>query len=146
MTRFPTTLLTATVLAGSLLAAAAPAAIAETVSLDRPLAGATLHARGVDVSIYFSEAAGGTYEVVATYVGRDDGDAPHRLVMALSDGDSVRFGLPGRPGVLYAFARSGDVVTVFDTRSPGTRAAATTEAADPGAAAYGAHGATVHGG
>jgi hypothetical protein len=35
-----------------------------------------------------------------------------RIVMALGDGDDVAFAMPGYPGALYRFARSGEVVTI----------------------------------
>ncbi|WP_420325720.1 hypothetical protein [Mameliella sp.] len=86
------------------------AALAGTVTLDAPAAGATLHEAGVNMSLYWTEAEGG-YELVATYV-TDDTAAPARLVMLLQDGDNVTFGLPDAPDTAFKFIRTGDVVVV----------------------------------
>jgi hypothetical protein len=95
-------------------AALGPAAKAGTINLSAPLAGASLHSDGIAMSVYFIEASGGAFEVVVTYIGDTADDRPARTVMALSDGDHVQFGLPGRAGTLYSFARNGGVVTVSD--------------------------------
>ncbi len=93
---------------------AAPAAMADIVTLETPVAGATLHSDDVDMSVYYTENADQAFEVVAFYTDSDAPQQPARLVMALSDGDSVRFGLPGYTGTLYEFSRNGDRVTVSD--------------------------------
>jgi hypothetical protein len=102
---FAATLFTSTV--------SAPAASAGSVTLNAPYAGATLGSEEIAMSVYFTEAAGGAFEVVATYLGAAE-DEPQRIIMALSDGDNLRFGLPGHAGTLYQFARNGDAVTVSD--------------------------------
>jgi hypothetical protein len=103
---------------------AAPDTRADSIRLDRPMAGASLHAGGVDMTVYYV-AHDDHFEVVATYVQQDGPYDPARLRMGLSDGDDVSFGLPGLPGVLYRFARDGRSVTV-DAASSGRAAAATT--------------------
>ena len=104
-----------TAFAATLFASAisAPAAATETITLDAPLAGASLSSEEIDMSVYFTEAEGGAFEVVVTYLDAGQ-DQPQRIVMALSDGDNLRFGLPGHAGTLYQFARNGDAVTVSD--------------------------------
>jgi hypothetical protein len=91
----------------------APAASADSVILDAPYAGATLGSEEIAISVYFTEAADGAFEVVATYLGAAQ-DEPQRIVMVLSDGDNLLFGLPGHAGTLYQFARNGDAITVSD--------------------------------
>lgn len=99
--------------ATALIAALAPAfAAAESITLEMPMQGAALHAEGVDMSVYYLTLGDGAYEVVATYATRGNPAEPHRLVMALKDGDATRFGLPGQRGTLYAFERQGTEVTV----------------------------------
>ena len=95
-------------------AIASTAASAGSATLSSPMVGITLQSRDVDMSLYFIEIAGGRYEVVATYVGDTTPNDPGRLVMSLADGDSASFGLPGHPGVLYGFSRTGSSVTVSD--------------------------------
>ncbi|MHA6645745.1 hypothetical protein [Mesorhizobium sp. A623] len=95
-------------------AIASTAASAGSITLSAPMAGITLQSRDVDMSLYFIETAGGRYEVVATYVDDTTPNDPGRLVMSLADGDSTSFGLPGHPGVLYGFSRTGSSVTVSD--------------------------------
>jgi len=99
--------------AATLFASAAPAAPASSVTLNAPYAGATLGSEEIAMSVYFTETAGDAFEVVATYLGAAQ-DQPQRIVMALSDGDDVRFGLPDHAGKLYKFARNGDAVTVSE--------------------------------
>lgn len=96
-----------------------PAAIAGTVALDTPGAGATLHSGEVAMSMYYTNAPDGGLEVVVTYAGNADVGHPSRIIMKLSDGDSVTFGLPGESGTLYEFTRSGDIVTVSDVAGAG---------------------------
>lgn len=94
-------------------AISAPAAASEILTLNAPLAGASLNSEEIAMSVYFTETVGGAFEVVVTYLDAGQ-DQPQRIVMALSDGDNLRFGLPGYAGTLYQFARSGDSVTVSD--------------------------------
>ena len=95
------------------LAAVAPGqAPAETIVLDRPIAGAALHSGGVDLVVYYVDR-GDHFEVVGTYLARDPGAAPARLRMALADGDGARFGLPGMATkTFYDFSRRGSTVRV----------------------------------
>lgn len=88
----------------------APAHAAE-VELSREIQGASIHENGVDMVVYYTRA-GALLEVVATYV--EDGDArnPSRLRMGMADGDKVKFALPGREGLNYAFSRNGASVRV----------------------------------
>ena len=86
----------------------------KTVTLDAPLGGATLNSGEIVMSVYFTENEDGAFEVVATYLDAVQ-DQPRRIVMALSDGDTLKFGLPGHAGKLYQFARNGGAVTVSET-------------------------------
>ena len=104
--------------AAALAATLAPATLvpgaagADSITLDAPMTGDSLQSTGVDMSVYYIALEGSAYEVVATYVGRDGKADPQRLIMALRDGDTVRFGLPGRMETRFAFARDGAEVTV----------------------------------
>lgn len=91
----------------------AQTAPANSVTLDTPYAGVTLGSEEIPMSVYFTRTAGNAFEVVATYLDAAE-DQPQRIVLALSDGDNVRFGLPGHVGKLYEFARNGEAVTVSE--------------------------------
>jgi hypothetical protein len=95
------------------IAATAPlaAAAAESVRLEAPSQAASLHEGAVDMVMFYLPR-GDHFEVVATYVDRDAASEPTRVRMGLTDGDSVAFGLPGQPDVLYRFTRRGSVVEV----------------------------------
>ena len=121
MTVFSKKFAASAVLAALPVFAALPttAALADQIKLDKPATGATLHGKDVDMSVYFTENETGDYVLVATYLGKTSRDEPARLVMVLSDGEKVQFGLPGKRGSLYVIARDGDRVTVTDL--PATR-------------------------
>lgn len=85
---------------------------ADRITLDAPTSGATLRQGGVAMSVYFMALDDGAYEIVAIYAAEAEPGSRHRLTMALNDGDSVSFALPGHPGALYRFERRGDMVTV----------------------------------
>lgn len=89
-------------------------ALADTINLPAPLAGATLRSGEIAMSAYFVPAAEGAFDVVVTYADGATSYLPRRMVMTLRDGDRARFGLPGHPGTLYAFARDGGRVTISD--------------------------------
>ncbi len=94
-------------------------ALAEEVTVAEPLAAASLHEGPVDLVAYYVAAPDGLIEVVATAAYAEPrGAAPVRVTMALADGDSVSFGLPGMPGTAYGFARSGDALTVRNAALP----------------------------
>ncbi len=86
-------------------------ASAEEVGANQPLAAASLHEGPLDMVAYFVEGAGDAYEVTATFAPRAAYAEPMRVVMALRDGDSTRFALPGFRGTNYEIAREGDKVT-----------------------------------
>jgi phage tail sheath gpL-like len=107
--------LSAAALAAAIFAAALPATAAmnhASITLAAPMAGATLDAGTVDMSVYYTATADKTFEVVATYVSDAAPEKPLQLSMALADGDNVHFGLPGHPETLFSFARHGNAVTV----------------------------------
>lgn len=105
----------AAALSAALLANMATASTAaEGVTLNAPLSGATMHSNDVALSVYYIRTSADAFEVVVTYVGDAEANQPRRIVMALSDGDHVSFGLPAHPGTLYGFARSGNAVTISD--------------------------------
>ena len=92
----------------------ASTAMAADVRLDKPATGATLHGKEIDMSVYYTEDDTGAFIVVATYIGKSREDEPGRLVMALSDGEKIQFGIPGERGSIYMFARDGNRITVTD--------------------------------
>lgn len=99
--------LSATMLAAAFLAAPA---LADDVSLGRPIKGAVLHEGRLDVAVHYVPVAGDLLEVTATFAPKGGGEA-RRVVMALADGDSVAFAMPGYQDGLYAFSRAGATVT-----------------------------------
>ncbi|MHA6347271.1 hypothetical protein [Roseivivax sp. CAU 1761] len=101
-------------LALAALATAAAPALAGEIRLDAPRAGATLHDTGTAMTVYYDTTETG-YEVVATYADAFRG--PARLSLELADGDAVSFGLPGKQGTLYHFARDGEAVVVRAART-----------------------------
>ena len=92
----------------------ASTAMANEIRLDKPATGATLHGREIDMSVYYTEDNTGAFVVVATYLGKSGHDEPGRLVMALSDGEKVQFGIPGERGSIYMFVREGNRISVID--------------------------------
>lgn len=88
-------------------------ALADAIALDGPMKGASLHEAGVDMNVYYTEIMNGAFEVVATYAARETPAETGRLVMALNEGDAVRFGLPGHKNALYSFERKGEIVVVM---------------------------------
>jgi hypothetical protein len=100
-------------LSASLLAAAflATPALAEDVTVGRPIEGAVLHQGRLDMVVYYVPVNGDLLEVTATFAPQGGGKA-QRVVMALADGDSVAFAMPGYQDTLYAFSRAGAAVTV----------------------------------
>ena len=85
--------------------------LAGEILLEKPMAGATLHQAGIDMSVYWTEQDKG-YEVVATFVPELSDVPPARMVMLLADGDDVTFGLPGTLSHSYTFARTDQGVSV----------------------------------
>jgi hypothetical protein len=86
-------------------------ALAEDVTVGRPIQAGSLHAGRLDMVVYYVPVDGGLLEVTATSAPKGGGD-PLRVVMGLADGDSVAFSVPGYQDSLYAFSRSGEEVTV----------------------------------
>jgi hypothetical protein len=88
---------------------------AETITLEKPIACASLHTGGVDLAVYYVDR-GDHFEVVGTYAPHDLTAEPARFRMALHDGDGAGFGLPGMAtAVLYKFSRTGSAVEVEAT-------------------------------
>ena len=85
-------------------------AFADTIILEKPMQGASLHEGAIDMVVYYLDHED-HYEVVATYLAKTDGE-PQRLRMGLKDGDSANFRLPGQRHVAYAFSRENDAVHV----------------------------------
>lgn len=105
MNRIKTTALAAAaILVGSF-------AQAGEIELTKPIAAASLHEPGVDMVVYYTEAANG-YDVVATYIETQEPAQPYRMIMTLNDGDNVTFHLPGYKDTNYTFVRSGETVRV----------------------------------
>lgn len=97
-------------LAAALFLGAGTAA-ADQITLTKAMQAASLHEGGVDMVVYYLEEAD-HFQVVATYAPKREPFEPARMRMGLTDGDSVRFGVPGEPQVIYSFARAGDAITV----------------------------------
>jgi hypothetical protein len=100
-------------LSASFLAAMALAtpALADDVTVETPIEGAVLHQGRLDMVVYYVQAHGDLLEVTATFAPKGGGEAQH-VDMALADGDSVAFAIPGHQDTLYAFSRDGAAVTV----------------------------------
>ncbi|MFC3326895.1 hypothetical protein [Mesorhizobium cantuariense] len=110
----------------SLLAALflATPALAEEATIGRPIEGGSLHEGHLDMVAYYVPVDGDLLEVTATFAPKAGGD-PLRVVMGLANSDSVAFSIPGHPGSLYAFSRSGKEVTVSTEADTSLRADAT---------------------
>jgi hypothetical protein len=92
-------------------------ALADTMTMSRPIEAASLHDGPLDMVAYYLPADDGALEVTATFapqVERPEAAeaAAMRVVMALGDGDDVAFAMPGYLQALYRFTRAGDKVTV----------------------------------
>ena len=100
-------------LGASLLAALflATPALAEEVTVERPIESGSLHGERLDMVAYYVPVDGDILEVTATFAPKGGGD-PLRVVMGLANGDSVAFSVLGYPDSLHAFSRSGEKVTV----------------------------------
>jgi len=100
-------------LSASLLAALllATPALAEEITVGRPIEGGSLHKGPLDTVVYYIPADGDVLMVTATFAPKVGGHTL-RVVMGLADRDSVAFSMPGHKGWLYAFSRSGEEVTV----------------------------------
>ncbi|MBZ9890985.1 hypothetical protein LB559_23940 [Mesorhizobium sp. BR1-1-3] len=112
-------------LGASLLAALflATPALAEEATIGRPIEGGSLHQGHLDMVAYYVPN-GDLLEVTATFAPKAGGD-PLRVVMGLANSDAVAFSIPGYPGSLYAFSRSGKEVTVSTEADTSQRADAT---------------------
>jgi len=103
------------------VAASALPAVADEMTVDRPIAAASLHDGPLDMVAYCLPKAGGL-EITATFISREEGARPMRAVMLLADGDKVAFAMPGHLEALYRFARNGPALSasvraVEETRS-----------------------------
>jgi hypothetical protein len=87
-------------------------ASAEQGVMSRPIQAASLHEGQLDMVSYWVPLADGAFEVTATFIARDPGTEPMRIMMALADGEGTTFAMPGHRSALYSFARRQDVVEV----------------------------------
>ena len=87
-------------------------ASAEEGVMSRPIQAASLHEGPLDMVSYWVPLADGAFEVTATFIARDIGAEPMRIVMALVDGDGTTFAMPGYRSALYSFARKQEQVQV----------------------------------
>ena len=87
-------------------------ASAEEAVMSRPIQAASLHEGPLDMVSYWVPLADGAFEVTATFIARDIGAEPMRIVMALADGDGTNFAMPGYRSAHYSFARRQDEVRV----------------------------------
>jgi hypothetical protein len=104
--------LTAYLIAAVAWVGLAVTAMAEESTMHRPIEAASLHGGPLDMVSYFQPDAEGRLVVTATFVGRDAGAEPMRVVLPLADGDDVAFSMPGHLEALYRFTRAGAAVTV----------------------------------
>ena len=104
--------LTAALLAALFGATLTVPARAEEVTISRALAAGSLHEGPLDMVAYWLEVPEGALEVTATFRDRATDDEPMRIVMPMQDGDALSFGMPGYPGSLYSFARSGKEISI----------------------------------
>lgn len=100
-----------TLLLAAAVAIGAGAVSADEITLSKHRQGDWLHEGVVDMVVYYLDRDD-HFEVVAIYVPKADPERRRFIRMGLKDGDSVRFGLPGFPHVLYSFAREGCAVRV----------------------------------
>jgi hypothetical protein len=103
-------------LSAAVLAAALPAFAGEA-RVTRPIEAVSLHEGALDMVAYYTELESGAFEVVATFADETGAD-PKRVTLALEDGDSVRFALPGHASSLYGFARADDALSVSVEQVP----------------------------
>ncbi len=99
------------------MALVAGPALADSMTMARPIHAASLHDGPLDMVAYYVPVGGGALEVTATFAVHEpqpetEPVPPMRIVMALGDGDDVAFAMPGYPQALYRFVRSGQAVTV----------------------------------
>jgi len=98
-------------LAATAFALAPTAALADSITLNAPMQGASLHEGSIDMVVYYLDHDD-HFEVVATYAAKTGNTEPNRLRMALTDGDASKFSVPGHRHVIYAFSRENDTVHV----------------------------------
>jgi hypothetical protein len=86
-------------------------ALAEEVTIGRPIEGGSLHKGRLDMVVYYVPVGRDLLEVIATFAPKGGGD-PLRVVMGVADRDTVAFSVPGYQDSLYRFSRSGEKVSV----------------------------------
>jgi hypothetical protein len=96
-------------------------ALAEEVTIRRPIEGGSLHVGRLDMVVYYVPVDSDLLEVTATFAPKGGGD-PLRVVMGLADRDAVAFSMPGYQDSLYTFSRSGEEVTVSSKTATHLRA------------------------
>ena len=101
MTRFFSAAASAALLCTSL----AGQASAEEAVMSHAIQAGSLHEGPLDMVSYWVPMADGAFEVTATFLSREDGAEPMRVVMALQDGDGTSFAMPGYMSALYSFKR-----------------------------------------
>ena len=85
-------------------------ASAEEAVMSHPIQAGSLHEGPLDVVSYWVPLTDGAFEVTGTFLSRETGAAPMRVVMALQDGDRTSFAMPGYMSALYSFERIQDEV------------------------------------
>ena len=98
-------------IAASAVFATAASAQDARITLETEMAGQSLSTETVDMVAYYLDM-GEMLELTVTYIEKTDPEDPNRFQMQLLDGDAVTFALPGIEGTKYAFARTGDVITI----------------------------------
>lgn len=83
---------------------------AEEAVMSSPIQAGSLHEGPLDMVSYWIPLADGAFEVTATFISREFDAEPMRVVMALKDGDSATFAMPGYQSALYSFEREQEQV------------------------------------
>lgn len=94
------------------LSAIAAPVLAEEVTMTRAIEAGSLHEGPLDMVAYYVPTADGQLEVTATFAAHDTVADPMRIVMAMRDGDTVAFAMPGYRFAHYSFSRAGAAINI----------------------------------
>lgn len=86
-------------------------ASAEEAVMSHPIQAGSLHEGPLDVVSYWVPLANGDLEVTGTFLSRETGAEPMRVVMALRGGERRSFAMPGYKSAIYSYERVQDRVT-----------------------------------
>lgn len=94
------------------LSAIAAPVLAEEVTMTRAIEAGSLHEGRLDMVAYYLPTADGKLEVTATFAAHEAMAGPMRIVMAMRDGDTVAFAMPGYRDAQYSFSRAGAEINI----------------------------------